>query len=302
MTIIDALWRRPARVPASPPEGTVLIEARGVSLSLGGAPVLREVDLALRAGEVLAVVGPNGAGKSTLLGVLAGDHQPESGTVAVGGAPLHSWSATELAFRRGVLLQRVEVSFPFTVTQVVRMGRAPWAGTPAEDWDEEVIATALAETDVAGLADRVYTSLSGGERARAALARVLAQEPVALLLDEPTASLDIGHQERILGMARQRAARGDAVLLVLHDLGLAAAYADRVAVLSAGRVVAVGPPTDVLTAERLTEVYQYPIEVLRHPRTGAVLVIPQRDGPGDGPGTANLPDLAATDTAVASTT
>ncbi|MGI5151584.1 heme ABC transporter ATP-binding protein [Plantactinospora sp. CA-294935] len=297
MTVLDGLWRRRARVPEQSPEGAVVIEARDVSLSLGGAPVLRGVDLAVRAGEVLAVVGPNGAGKSTLLGVLAGDHPPDSGTVTVGDAPLYSWSAAELALRRGVLLQRVDISFPFTVGQVVRMGRAPWAGTPAEDWDDEVVAAALAETDVAAFADRVYTSLSGGERSRAALARVLAQEPAALLLDEPTASLDIGHQERILAMARGRAGRGDAVLLVLHDLGLAAAYADTLAVLSAGQVIATGPPAEVLTAERLTEVYQYPIEVLRHPRTGAVLVVPRRDGPG----TANLAAPAATNTTAAST-
>ncbi|WP_422768805.1 heme ABC transporter ATP-binding protein [Plantactinospora sp. WMMC1484] len=296
--VLDGVWRRPARVPAPPPGGTAVIEARGVSLSLGGTPVLRGVDLAVRAGEVLAVVGPNGAGKSTLLGVLAGDHAPDIGTVTVGGAPLRSWSVGELALRRGVLLQRVDISFPFTVTQVVRMGRAPWAGTPAEDWDDEVVAAALAETDMTAFADRVYTSLSGGERSRAALARVLAQEPVALLLDEPTASLDIGHQERILATARERAGRGDAVLLVLHDLGLAAAYADRVAVLSAGRVTATGPPAEVLTAQRLSEVYQYPIEVLRHPRTGAVLVVPRRDGPG----TANPADPGAPGTGAASTT
>ncbi|BCB83177.1 heme ABC transporter ATP-binding protein [Phytohabitans suffuscus] len=298
MTVVDALWRRPPRVPARAPQGAVVVEARDVSLSLGGVPVLRGVDLAVRAGQVLAVVGPNGAGKSTLLGVLAGDHPPERGSVTVDGEPLYAWSATELALRRGVLLQRVDVSFPFTVTQIVRMGRAPWAGTPAEDWDDEVVAGALAETDVAAFADRVFTSLSGGERARAALARVLAQEPAALLLDEPTASLDIGHQERILGLARLRAARGDAVLVVLHDLGLAAAYADTVAVLSAGRVAASGPPAEVLTAERLTEVYQYPIEVLRHPGTGAVLVIPRRDGPGDPPS----PSPDPTDTTAASTT
>ncbi|MFY1671388.1 heme ABC transporter ATP-binding protein [Plantactinospora sp. WMMB334] len=278
--VLDGVWRRRTRVPTPPPEGTAVLEARDVSLSLGGTPVLRGVDLAVRTGEVLAVVGPNGAGKSTLLGVLAGDHPPDSGTVTVGGAPLRSWSAGELALCRGVLLQRVDISFPFTVTQVVRMGRAPWAGTPAEEWDDEVVAAALAETDMTAFADRVYTSLSGGERSRAALARVLAQEPVALLLDEPTASLDIGHQERILAIARERASRGDAVLVVLHDLGLAAAYADRVAVLSAGRVTATGPPAEVLTAQRLSEVYQYPIEVLRHPRTGAVLVVPRRDGPG----------------------
>ncbi|WP_430791898.1 heme ABC transporter ATP-binding protein [Actinoplanes sp. G11-F43] len=277
MTALDTLRRRLARIPARPAVGDVVLRADDVRLSLGGAPVLRGVDLTVRAGQVLAVVGPNGAGKSTLLGVLAGDHRPDGGTVTVDGAPLDSWTATELAQRRGVLLQRIDVSFPFTVEQIVRMGRAPWAGTPAEDWDDDVVAAALAETDVTAFAGRIYSSLSGGERARAALARVLAQEAIALLLDEPTASLDIGHQERVLTLARQRAERGDAVLLVVHDLGLAAAYADTVTVLSEGRVHASGPPGEVLTAETLTEVYRHPIEVVRHPRTGAVLIVPVRD-------------------------
>jgi heme transport system ATP-binding protein len=277
VNLLDALRPRRLRVPELSLDGRVVLSARGVWLAYGAVPVLRDVDLTVRAGEVLALVGPNGAGKSTLLGVLAGDHRPDRGTVSVDGAPLAAWSADELAIRRGVLLQQVDVSFPFTVTQVVRMGRAPWAGTVAQDWDDDVVAGVLAETDLVPFAGRVFTSLSGGERSRAALARVLAQEPIALLLDEPTASLDIRHQELMLGLARQRAARGDAVVLVLHDLGLAAAYADTVVVLSAGRVAAAGPPADVLTADVLTEVYRCPIEVFRHPRTGAVIVLPRRD-------------------------
>lgn len=281
---VASLWRRELRVPARSLDGTVVIEARGVSLAYGDVTVLRDVDLAVRAGEVLALVGPNGAGKSSLLGVLAGDQAPGAGTVAVDGVPLSAWSPDELAVRRGVLLQHVEVSFPFTVTQVVRMGRAPWAGTAAEDWDDEVIAGALVETDIAPFAGRVYTSLSGGERSRAALARVLAQEPTALLLDEPTASLDIGHQELVLGLMRERAVRGDAVVVVLHDLGLAAAYADTVVVMSAGQIAAAGPPVEVLTPELLSDVYQHPIEVIRHPRTGALVILPRRDtGPADHP-------------------
>lgn len=277
MSIRHAIWRRQPRIPALPLDGSVVLAAHQVSLSLGGTPVLAEVDLMVRAGEVLALVGPNGAGKSTLLGVLAGDHRPDRGRVTVDGAPLAAWTPTELAIRRGVLLQQLGVSFPFTVTEVVRMGRAPWAGTAAEAWDDDVIADGLAATDITPLAGRVYTSLSGGERSRAALARVLAQEPAALLLDEPTASLDIGHQELVLDLARQRAARGEAVVLVLHDLSLAAAYADVVMVLSEGRVAATGPPADVLTADLLTDVYQHPVEVLRHPRTGTAVVLPRRE-------------------------
>jgi iron complex transport system ATP-binding protein len=223
------------------------------------------------------LVGPNGAGKSTLLAALAGDLDPDQGAVVIDGAPVGSWRANELAIRRGVLLQRVALSFPFTVTQVVRMGRAPWSGTTAEDWDDAVVAQAMVETDVRHLADRVFTTLSGGEQARVALARVLAQEARILLLDEPTASLDVRHQEQVLGIARSRADRGDAVVVVLHDLDIAAAHADVVVVLSDGRIRAQGPPDVVCTSELLTEVYEHPIEVLRHPRTGGLVIVPWRD-------------------------
>lgn len=278
MSALTGLLRRRLRMPATALDGVVVLEGKGLALSYGANPILADVDVVARAGQVLALVGPNGAGKSTLLGVLSGDHRPDRGEVLIDGAPLGEWSANELAVRRGVLLQRVEVSFPFTVTQVVRLGRAPWAGTPGEDWDDVVIAEALRETDIARFSQRAYPSLSGGERSRAALARVLAQEPSVLMLDEPTASLDLGHQEQILTLARRRAARGDAVVVVLHDLGLAAAYADVVMVLDRGAVRAVGTPTEVLTAELLSEVYHYPVEVLRHPRTDALIILPHREG------------------------
>ena len=179
--------------------------------------------------------------------------------------------------RRAVLLQQITMSFPFTVLQVVRMGRSPWAGLPAEDRDDEVVLASMVETDVVELAPRNFMSLSGGERARAALARVLAQEAGVLLLDEPTAALDIRHQEQVLGLASQRAAGGDAVVVVMHDLGLAAAHADRVVVMAHGRIRAVGTPAQVLSADLLSEVYECRIETLHHPRTGELLVLPNRD-------------------------
>ncbi len=282
------------RVPDRPAPGAVVMAAVDVSLTLGETKVLDNVDLEVRAGQVLALIGPNGAGKSSLLGVMCGDLQPEAGSVIVDGAPLLSWGPLDLAVRRGVLLQRVDVSFPFSVTQVVRMGRAPWEGTPAEDWDDEIVAASLVETDVAMHATRIFTSLSGGERARAALARVLAQEPCALLLDEPTAALDIRHQELMLRLARARAARGDAVVVVMHDLGLAAAHSDVVCLLSRGQVRAAGPPAAVLTPALLSAVYEYPIEVLLHPRTGSIVIIPEREAPGSA-GTALLNDLVWSD-------
>jgi iron complex transport system ATP-binding protein len=278
-----ALRSREFRLPSPSVPGQVVLTAANLTVRLGGAEILREVSIEVRAGRVLALVGPNGAGKSTLLAALSGDLDPDSGGVEIDGATPAEWTTRELAVRRGMLMQRIDVSFPFHVTDIVRMGRAPWAGTPAEEWDDDVVATAMSEADVLHFAPRVFNSLSGGERARAAMARVLAQEPVLLLLDEPTAALDIRHQEQVMGLARDRARRGDAVVVVMHDLGLAASYADDIAVMSRGRIAAVGPPADVLTRELLSEVYEHPIEVWRHPRTGAVVVLPQRDRPSPVP-------------------
>jgi iron complex transport system ATP-binding protein len=247
-----------------------------VGVSRGGREVLRDVSLTLSAGEVLAIVGPNGAGKSTLLSVLSGDLSVGSGMVSIGGRPVGRWRPAELALWRSVLPQQTTVAFPFTVGQVVAMGRAPWAGTARADDDETAVAQAMAETEVTEFARRTFSTLSGGERARAALARVLAQRAAMVLLDEPTAALDMRHQDLVLSVAAARAASGAGVLAVLHDLNLAAAYADRVAVIAGGRLRACGPPASVLTAELLSEVYQREVEVLAHPRSGAPMVLPVR--------------------------
>lgn len=267
---------RPLPPPPAAP-GDVLAEADAVRVLLGGRPVLDGVGVRVRAGEVLALVGPNGAGKSTLLGVLAADVPPAEGVVRVHGRPAGEWSAPELALRRAVLPQSASLSFPFPVAQVVRMGRAPWAGGEREAEDDAAVAEAMARTEVAGFAGRPFSALSGGERARVALARVLAQRAPLLLLDEPTAALDLRHQELVLRLCRERARAGDAVVVVLHDLALAAAYADRVAVLRAGRIAAEGPPAEVFAEDLLSEVYDQPVEVLPHPRTGALLVVPRRE-------------------------
>ncbi|MER7410685.1 heme ABC transporter ATP-binding protein [Streptomyces cacaoi] len=268
----------PVRVPA----GSTAAEARGVRVRRGGRTVLDGVDLALAAGEVLALVGPNGAGKSTLLGALAADVPPYEGSVRLAGVPAGTLSARQLAVRRAVLPQSSALAFPFTVAEVVRMGRAPWAGTSHEDEDETAVAEAMAATEVTAFAGRPFSALSGGERARVALARVLAQRTGVLLLDEPTAALDLRHQEAALAVCRERAAAGDAVAVVLHDLGQAAAYADRIALLTDGRLTALGRPDRVLDGEVLTGVYGCPVEVLPHPRTGAPLVLPERGRPTSG--------------------
>jgi iron complex transport system ATP-binding protein len=272
---LTARWPRAARLPEVVVDG-VMLEARGVAVVYDDFVALDDVDLTLRAGEVVALVGPNGAGKSTLLAVLAGDRAPARGTVTVDGQPIGSWSHRELAMRRAVLLQTVRLSFPFTVTEVVRMGRGPWAATDEEERDDEVVAAALLDLDVFHLAERAYPSLSGGEQARAAFARVLAQGTNVLLLDEPTAALDVRHQEQLLAVARRHADDGGVVAVVMHDLSAAAAYADRIVVLAGGRIRAQGAPADVLSPELLTDVWGSPIDVIRHPETGDVVVVPRR--------------------------
>ncbi|WP_427922863.1 heme ABC transporter ATP-binding protein [Streptomyces sp. cg40] len=268
------LLRRRPEPPAPAEPGAVLAEAEDLHVDLGRRTVLHGVSVVVRAGEVLALVGPNGAGKSTLLGALAADLPAAAGVVRVHGRPAAEWSAAELALRRAVLPQAATMSFPFGVEDVVRMGRAPHAADPAED--DLAVAEAMARAEVTDFALRPFSALSGGERARVALARVLAQRAPLVLLDEPTAALDLRHQELVLRLCRERAHAGDAVVVVLHDLALAAAYAHRVAILRAGRVVADGPPGEVFTEALLSDVYDQPVEVFPHPRTGAAVVAPRR--------------------------
>ncbi|MFD3820215.1 heme ABC transporter ATP-binding protein [Streptomyces rubiginosohelvolus] len=275
-TLRDLFAVRTRELPSPVAPGSPAVEAAGLSVRLGQRQVLDSVDLTAHAGEVVALVGPNGAGKSTLLAALAADLAPAGGEVRIDGRPAAAWSAPELALRRSVLPQSAVLSFPFPVEDVVRMGRAPWAGTEREDEDDAAVAAAMAATEVTRFADRPFSALSGGEKARVALARVLAQRAPLMLLDEPTAALDLRHQELVLRICRERAAAGDAVVVVLHDLGLAAAYADRAAVLHDGRIAELGPPETVFSGELLGEVYRQPVEVFPHPRTGTPLIVPVR--------------------------
>lgn len=251
------------------------MRAVGVTVDLGGNRVVDRVDLHVAAGEVIALVGPNGAGKSTLLAALAGDITM-SGRIEIGDQDVHAWKTVELARQRAVLPQKATLSFPFTVGEVVAMGRAPWAGRPESADDEDAVAEAMRLTETTRFAGRPFPALSGGEQARVALARVLAQRTPVLLLDEPTAALDLRHQELVLRAVRQRAANQTRVVVVLHDLGLAAAYADRAYVLAGGRVRAEGPPREVFTGALLSDVYQHEVEVFDHPRTGTPMVVPRR--------------------------
>ncbi|HZQ35159.1 MAG TPA: heme ABC transporter ATP-binding protein [Dehalococcoidia bacterium] len=252
------------------------LEARGVSYRAGEALLLDGVSIELRPGEVLALVGPNGAGKSTLLRVLAGDLAPTAGEVLLDGAALAAFSPRALALQRAVMPQQTVLQFSFTAFEVALMGRSPHLGTSRgeSETDLAIVREALARADVLALAGRAYPSLSTGEQQRVTLARVLAQQSPILLLDEPTSALDIRHQELVMAIARERAAAGGAVLIVVHDLNLAAACAGRVAVLQRGRLVACGTPWQVLTAELLSRVFEHSIAVLSHPLDDRPLILP----------------------------
>ena len=251
-----------------------MIRATGVGVDLEGTTVLDDITIDVVPGEVLVLVGPNGAGKSTLLGVLSGERRPTRGTVTFDGRELGSIRGTELARLRSVLTQENTVSFPFRVAEVVAMGRAPWARTIEGRDDVAAVTEAMDAADIRHLAQRRYTSLSGGEKARVSLARVLAQRAGTIFLDEPTAALDLRHQEDVMRRARALADAGRAVVVVLHDLSLASAYADRLALIAAGRLEALGGPADVLTEERVERVYGLPVEL--HLVAGRPVVVPTR--------------------------
>ena len=261
-----------------------LLSATGITVVMGEKTLLNDVSVVARRSEVLGLIGPNGAGKSTLLSVLSGDLIPFSGSVSICGYDPAQASALELAKSRSVMLQDVSVSFAFLVRDVVSMGRRPWARTDQSVRDDAIIDAALAATEVSHLSDRDIMTLSGGERARVALSRVLAQQTPVVLLDEPTVALDIGHQEQALGLVRALAKNGAAVIVVLHDLNAAATYCDRIVCLADGTVAAQGTVAEVYTKETLSAVYGWDIQVVLSP-AGDVQVFPKRGreaGVGDG--------------------
>lgn len=254
----------PETAPQRPADGTQALRAERTGVCIGSSRLLDAVDLTLRPGEVGAVLGPNGAGKSTLLSVLAGLRKPGEGQVWLGERSLADIAPDALALERAVLPQDSGVAFDFSVQDVVELGRYPHRLNPTSD-EAGIVRAAMALTDVGHLAHRAIKSLSGGERARAQLARVLAQiwhplpdgRPRWLLLDEPTAALDLRHQHETLATVRRWAReQGVGVLAVLHDLNLALRYADRVWVLDHGRLQASGAPAQVLTPALLQRVWQ----------------------------------------------
>ncbi|MFE9661185.1 ATP-binding cassette domain-containing protein [Streptomyces sp. NPDC005955] len=267
-----------AQLPGTAVPGALEIE--DVTVAVGGRALVTGVSLRVAPGEVLGLAGPNGAGKSTLLRTVYRTLRPTSGRVLLDGEDVWRMPGKRLARQLAAVLQESAGDFELTVYDVVAMGRTPhkraFAGDDADD--RAVIASALARLDVDGLADAPFNRLSGGEKQRVLIARALAQQAGTMVLDEPTNHLDLRHQLDVLRLVRHL---GVTTVVALHDLNLAAAFCDRLCVLAAGRVVALGPPAEVLTRELLSEVYRVEAEVDAHPVTGVphITLVTGDEGP-----------------------
>jgi iron complex transport system ATP-binding protein len=253
-----------------------MLEVQQLRVQRGATTVLDEVNLQLLPGQVLGVLGPNGAGKSTLLGALSGELAASAGQVLLDGRDLASWPGPERARRLAVLPQTSSLDFAFRVEDVVAMGRLPHSS--GRELDGQIIDAALTAADAAYLSGRNYLTLSGGERQRVHLARVLAQlwpgeEGQTLLLDEPTSMLDPLHQHSTLQAVRDFAGRGAAVMVIVHDLNLAARYCDRLLLLANGRPQVLGTPDEVLQPENLQLVFGLDVLVQRHPERDHPLIV-----------------------------
>jgi iron complex transport system ATP-binding protein len=248
-----------------------------------GRPALDGVSCTVRGGELLAVAGPNGSGKTTLVRALSGLVRPSGGTVELGGRPPGRWSRPELARVLAVVPQGEEVTFPLKVDETVMLGRYARLGPLAapSPADRAAVADALARCDVLGLADRTIDTLSGGEWQRVRIARALAQEPRILVLDEPTTSLDVRHEMELFELVRGLVTDGLAGLVITHQINLAARFADRILLLSEGRVAGEGRPAEVLREDSLRAVFGWPVAVTTW-CDGSPQVVPLRPHESDG--------------------
>ena len=257
-----------------------MLEANNITFQIGDKKILDNITLKASIGEVLAICGPNGAGKSTLLKVMSGELQPTNGEVKIDQRQITQWDSKELATARASLQQQSLLSFPFSVREVVALGRFPYA---RDENRKEIVSTCLYRVGMLSMSERIYTTLSGGEKQRVHLARVLAQlmgskaQHKLLLLDEPTSALDLPHQEKILEIASNYAkSDGYAVIVVLHDLNLASAWADRILFLSNGCHGAEGTPYEVIAPDVIRSIYGLDTHIIHHPDTGRPLVLVRR--------------------------
>ena len=259
---------------------SALLELTDVAVCLGGREVLDGVSLEVRPGEMLGLVGRNGAGKTTVVRVASGVWAPRRGGVSLGGRDLSAWSRRELARRVAVVPQQTTVPFPFRVAEVVLMGRTPHLGPLRFEGREDAVRAeeAMERLGIASLAERSVLELSGGERQLTMVARALCQDAELILLDEPTAFLDLEHRLEVLAVVKELTARGRGALVVSHDLGLVARFCDRMAILASGRVLADGSPGRVLAPELLREGFGIEAEILAA-SDGSPVVVPRKAAP-----------------------
>lgn len=259
------------------------IQVKKISCSYEDGPVLRDLSFTIANGEFFIIIGPNGSGKSTLMKVICGVVRANNGHVDVLGHPLPSYSRKALARKMAYVPQLFPTEFPFTVTDLVLMGRSPHLGMLglAQKRDFEMAQQALAFTGTDHLSSRRLTQLSGGERQRVFIARAICQQPQVMLLDEPTASLDLAHQVRIMDlMAKLKSDRGTTIVMVSHDVNLAAIYGDRLLLLKEGQIISLGAPDQVLTSPNLEKAYGCPLLVDESPlgKFPRVTPVPQKRG------------------------
>lgn len=234
--------------------------------------IINHVSLTIEPGELTVILGPNGAGKSTLVSVLGGDIAPDAGHIALFGKNLRAWSTRDLARKRAVLPQHALLQFAFRAEEVVAMGRSALPAGSTEE-EHQAIAAAMEQTSTTHLKQRTFPQLSGGEQSRVSFARVLTQETPVILLDEPTASLDLRHQHDVMTVAQDIARAGGTVIAIVHDINLACAYADRLILMDNGKIVASGTVWDVIRRDVLEETFGCPLEVITHPYLNCPLVL-----------------------------
>ncbi len=254
-----------------------LFAVRDASFSVGDRMLVHPTRLEIAKGEMLALVGHNGSGKSTLLKMLARQQAPSSGTIAFDGRPLDAWPTRDFARRLAYLPQQIPAAPAMTVRELTAMGRYPWHGALGRFGrdDRDSVERALERTHMLTLADRLVDTLSGGERQRAWLAMLLAQNAACLLLDEPTAALDVAHQIEVLSLVRTLSrASGLTVILVLHDINMASRFCDQIVALHSGRLIASGRPNQIMQKTILERIYGVPMDILPHPSADRVIAVP----------------------------
>lgn len=256
-----------------------MLRVKNISYSISGKQILNEVSFDAFPGELLVILGNNGAGKSTLLKAVCNELKHSHGTILIDGRDADEYTTEELALKRAVLKQHTQVNLPFLAKEIVMMGRYPHFKNKETATDHDVVRMAIEKAGITHLAEQNYLTLSGGEQQRVQLARVLAQVENArenftqyLLLDEPVSSLDISHQHNTLKLAKQFAQKGNVVIAVLHDLNLAAMYADRILLLRSGEVLSAGTPQEVLNNDTISQTFGFPAYVQQHPYADCLMV------------------------------